>query len=97
MGLPKMATIEYSDLVFEEQLGRGAAAVFKGKWKSREMTVAIKISAQETLTCEVRFQLLTTRVSLVLLTKNGGGNRPSLLVSYYVHTEFHRGIYKQEK
>lgn len=62
-----MATIEYSDLVFEEQLGRGAATVFKGKWKSREMTVAIKSSAQETLSCEVRFQLLTTRVSLVLL------------------------------
>ena len=48
-----MATIEYSDLVFEEQLGRGAAALFKGKWKSTDMTVAIKTSAQETLTSEV--------------------------------------------
>ena len=48
-----MTTIEHSDLVFEKQLGRGAAALFKGRWKSRDMTVAIKTSDQETLTSEV--------------------------------------------
>lgn len=49
-----MATIEYSDLAFGEQLGEGGfATVYMGRWKSRDMTVAIKISSQGIPTKEV--------------------------------------------
>ena len=49
-----MATIEYSDLAFGESLGAGGSAtVYKGRWKSRNMTVAIKISSQGIATKEV--------------------------------------------
>lgn len=49
-----MATIEYSDLAFGEQLGEGGfATVYMGRWKSRDMTVAIKSSSQGIPTKEV--------------------------------------------
>ena len=49
-----MATIEYSDLVFGEQLGEGGfATVYMGRWKSRDMPVAIKSSSQGIPTKEV--------------------------------------------
>ena len=49
-----MATIEYSDLAFGESLGAGGSAtVYKGRWKSKKMTVAIKISSQGIPTKEV--------------------------------------------
>ena len=47
-GCPKMAKeIEYGDLEFKERVGMGGSAtVYKGRWKSRDMTVAVKTSAQ---------------------------------------------------
>ena len=64
-----MTTIEYSDLVFEDRVGVGRfATVYKGRWKSRGVTVAIKTSAQEISSSEVclwlhvaSFQLLGSR------------------------------------
>ena len=49
-----MATIEYSDLAFGESLGAGGSGnVYKGRWKSRNMTVAIKVSSKGIPTEEV--------------------------------------------
>ena len=48
-GCPKMAkAIEYGDLEFgKEPVGTGGSAtVYKGRWKSRDMTVAVKTSVQ---------------------------------------------------
>ena len=43
----ELATIKRSELDFGEQLGMGASAtVYKGIWKTKHMTVAIKSLAQ---------------------------------------------------
>ena len=51
-----MATIQYSDLDIKERVGAGGfAAVCKGIWKSKNMTVAIKTFPAVIPTTEVWF------------------------------------------
>lgn len=50
----QMATIEYSDLEIKERVGAGGfATVCKGKWKSKNMTVALKTFPAVVSTTEV--------------------------------------------
>ena len=52
----ELATIKRSELDFGEQLGMGASAtVYKGIWKTKHMTVAIKSLAQRFPDSEVWF------------------------------------------
>lgn len=50
-------SISLSDLEFgKEKLGSGGSGtVYKGRWKSKNMTVAIKLLAQEASANEVSF------------------------------------------
>ena len=51
-----MVSIEYCDLEFGKSLGAGGSAmVYQGRWKSRNMAVAIKTSAQGIPNSEVSF------------------------------------------
>jgi len=73
-GCPKMAkAIEYGDLQFgKEPVGRGgSASVYKGRWKSLDMIVAIKTSVQGIPDSEVGFQSRT-----LMHTKHACAMRP---------------------
>ena len=54
-----MASIKFDELVLGEQLATGGSAtVYRGRWESRDMTVAIKTSCPGGITTgEVWFKL----------------------------------------